>query len=615
MILHAMSLSCLRGTNAFAPNVPLWWHDGLIKYPSILLTESEVDRYVEKNLRNCFNDFIAFRNEFDFVERTNISSFTTFNEKDVTIKINYELDIIHRGSGKVTRRNEFIAHLPVKFKRMQEAAQEIIQSAVDKVFFEKMTFNLMSAMPDDQPDGLPLTGMMFQCSSLNWNMYAIRDRLMKAMRIVMTGVRFDNTDYIPFRGKKRQYEKFRDSFQKLERISDNEMDNLPTSEILNKHLGDTRPPADAYEYFQLFFHFTDDNKYKDLIAGAEYREDFGMDFLALPSSNGKMTSSVADFRHELMRLICLNYYHFIYRVRFPIVITIKDPDAYRGDGANFKFAYMVTIANNEPDKQPHPAEFFEPTDVSPDFCDPVNRNGVDVQLVGIDKITREELPRVNLSYQCFGSQCYLGQTETNNQRFQLAATLPEGCDRGVLHASKKGYLDTQVQFIAKTPFFIEMYPTINMSYHVMKRRDQSMHIARFLEPDEHVAVQISSKDPKYSYFTDYTEEDRFNLTHNIELVRSDKVTYDLNLYLFKTVGDKDILTGGWQGNWTPRLSELKDADKLTLQVVQKFPPPTTDQTDMMVQVYELLSNRSRYSKVNPETYAMQATPEEESAQE
>ena len=596
------------GTANYAPKVPLWWYNGQTKYPSQLMMEAEVDRYIEQNLKNCFNDFQSFRGEFDFKEYTNISSLTTFNEKDVTLTISYELDIIHRGSDKITRKNGFVTHLPVRMKRMYEAAQEIIDSVIEDAFFESATLNLMAAMPDDPPDGVPFTGVMFHCGSLNWDMFKIKDRLMKAMRIIMTGVRFDDTDHLPFREDEDEYEKFRGAFERLERISQDDLDTKDTSDILFAHLGHKRPPKDAYEYFQLFHDFTDEKKkYRDFIVGAQYRPDFGMNFLAIPSSNGRMTSSVADFRHKLMSLICMNYYHFIYRVRFPVVITIKDPEAYNNEGAMFKFATMVTISNNEPDKQPRPAEFFEPTDVSPDFCDPINRNGKPVEIIALDAVTGIELDAVNISYQCFNSRCYLGETDTNNQRFQLAATLPEGCSRGILYLEKDGYLEKQAQII-ETPFFVEMDSVINLSYQIMKHRSQSLHIARFLEPDEHVAIDIKSTNPKYSYFTDYTEEDKFNLTHQIELVRADDIEYAVSMYLFKTVGEEDIMTGGWIGNWTPNLGDMKDADKLTLQVVESFPPPTSyDDTQKLMELYDLISNRSNYPDVVHETYAMQAT--------
>lgn len=525
--------------------------------------------------------------------------------------IDYKIDIIHRGSNKMTRKTNFVTHLPVRFKRMMEAAQAIAEAAINQTFFEKVTFNMMAMIPDDPPDGLPLTGMMFHCGALNWDMFKIRDRVMDSLRILMTGVRFDNTDYIPFLGQKQEYEKFRGAFQKLERIPKNDLDTMSTTDILMKHLGNSLPPEDSYQYFQLFFRFTEDEKkYQDFKVGAEYRPDFGMNFLALPSSNGRMTSSVADFRHRLMSLICLNYYHFIYRVRYPVVVTVKDPKAYNGEGASFKFAYMVTISDNEPDVQPRAAEFFEPTDVAPDFCDPINRNGMPVEIIAVDKATGLEIPHVNISYKCFGSLCYLGETKTNNQRFQLATDLPQGCSRGILIADKEGYQMTQAQILG-TPFFLDMYPTINLSYQVMKHRSQSLHIARFLEPDEHIAIDIQSDDPPYSYFTDYSEEDKFNLTHNIELLKSDDVTYRISMYFFKTVGEDDILTGGWIGNWTPDLSALKDADKLTLQVVQLFPVPTSYDTTQMMAVYDLMSNQSNYPNVVPETYAVQATRLEE----
>ena len=595
----------IPGTQDFAPRVPLWWHNGVIKKPSQILTESEVDAYIEENIGFCLNNLNQFREEFDFEQRDFLTSFTTFNNKDVTIILNWELDIIHKGSQKITRKNKFIVDLDVQFLRLMEAAEKIMNHSVNTLFFDEITFNLMASMPEDQPDGLPLTGMMFQCGALHWDMYAIEDNLQDALRPVIGGVRFEHTNYVPFLGKEREYERVRGSLENLDIIGDEELESQSSEEIILRSIGGNPPPPDAYEYFQLFLQdWTEDKRrYKDLVAGAEYRNDFGMDFLAKPSRNGRMTSNVADFRHEIMSLICLNYYHFVYNVRFPIVITIKDPEAYNGKGAAFKFATLVTIANNEPDKQPRPAEFFEPEDVSPEFCDPLNRFGKQVRIIAVDKNTGLEINKVNMSYRCFNSYCSLGQTKSNNYEYVLDTQLPQGCSRGILTAEKEGYQSTKEQYLGEEPHFISMYPIINLSYQVVKRRDQSIDTWHFLEANEHVSIQletIGNTGPPFNYFSDYSRGNTYNLTDSIELPRADDVTYKLSMYLFKTnPNGEDIPVGGWEGNWTPDLADLFDTGKLTFEVIEKFPPANSLDPAAMGEVFNLIQNRSAYPNVKP----------------
>lgn len=154
---------------------------------------------------------------------------------------------------------------------------------------------------------------------------------------------------------------------------------------------------------------------------------------------------------------------------------------------------------------------------------------------------------------------------------------------------------------------VDMWPVINLSFEVKKVRSTDLSGEWRLDPNEHVIVDISSTDPVYSYFTDFTYDqltglggNPFNLSKSLQLIKSDGVTYKVNMMLFKDINGEDVVRGGWQGNWTPSLEAVQDTGNVIMPVIEVFPPLTSmDDEDGLIRVFTFIANRTKYEDVNP----------------
>ncbi|MBI4739038.1 hypothetical protein HY772_05770 [Candidatus Woesearchaeota archaeon] len=155
---------------------------------------------------------------------------------------------------------------------------------------------------------------------------------------------------------------------------------------------------------------------------------------------------------------------------------------------------------------------------------------------------------------------------------------------------------------------MEMYPTVPVTYSVRRHQENSPNVARFLEPDEYAIINVNLKDPQVSIFTKFGADENFNNSKTFELVRADKLTYEVSVMLLKTVGENDNLIGGWIGSWTVDAADIEDAKEVRFHVMQKYPIPET--TETLLETYNLITNITAYPDVKPEIIRIDTGAEE-----
>jgi hypothetical protein len=575
------------GSSIDGPKIPFWYYDGRSRYPHYTYIQRQVELYIEQNIDGCLDDFRAFRDEFTIVERTNVTATVLLNEEDTVAGIDYAVDIQPRGSEEITRKDKFIVVMEVKVKKMWRLAGEILESENQNEDFERMTLNFMALHP---PSEIPFTGLTFQCGREVWNLIDIKQKLQRDLQGVVAGVRFRNTNHPPFLAPEEEYEKYR---------------GFLAGDILPKSL----PPSDSYDYFQYYFPIAGDSEYPDIIAGAQYKKEWGMRIKATPSDGVRMQSGVADLKSKILSFLCVNQYHFVYDVTYPVVIALRDPDAFNGQGFVFRYAFPVNIFHNRGSRDITPAIYFEPTDRVGDYCEIVG--GIEREIIVRDKLFRNELSGVELNFNCFTQNCKLGITKTNNRHLQWSGKLPEGCTGAFIIANKSGYLEAKAQIYAENPFDMELYPTVPVTFSVRRHQENSPNVARFLGPDEWAIVNINLVDPELSIYTKFGADQNFNNTKTFDLVRAKKVSYEVTVMLLKTVGSEDMLTGGWIGTWNVSDDELEDAKEVRFHAMQAYPIPDPADTMALVRTYELMTNTTAYPTIKPEIIRQDSDEEEE----
>ncbi|MBW2965222.1 hypothetical protein KY363_07230, partial [Candidatus Woesearchaeota archaeon] len=447
---------------------------------------------------------------------------------------------------------------------------------------ENMTMNLMASHP---PEDIPFTGLSLDCNRRQWLLSDVKKKLIRALEPAVSAIRFKNTNHPPFKDSDAAYAAVHTAVQNWRESQ------IKTNLKLPKNI-----PEDSYDYFQYYFQFTE-NDYKTFNVVSTYKGNWTMNLLATPNQYGVLKSGMQDLKSQILSYLCLNTYHFVYDLEYPIMISINDPNAFHKSGFVFRFAFPVQIFHNTPDRSLLPASILEPTEYSLDFCgypEDDERN-----IIVRDSVTNAELSRVNLTFRCMTEECSLGSTRTNNRHLQWTGKFPAGCMNPLIVANKSGYLTAEKQFDGSDPFYIDMYPTQEVKFDIKRHLETAPGVARFLDPDMYAIIQLDVVDPQIimpTVFDVFGGDEIFNRTNRFEL---DDATYSVNIMLIKKVGkDEDMLVGGWIGNWTVSMNDMLDAEKIVFHVPQKFPTPKTESE--VVNVYPLMVNRSLYPDLVPE---------------
>jgi hypothetical protein len=575
-------VSLIPGVGGFyAPKVPYWYWDGSSRVPSLKYMQFQMEKYIDINMKYCLRNFEGMRDEFDILEKSNYSSTVLFTDKETVIGLNYMIDIAPKGSNEVDSRDQFLVRIDVPLKRMWELANDLLQAENRDAMFEHMTINLMGSYP---PEDIPFTGLTLHCGRLTWLLSDVKKKLINALEPAITGIRFKNTDHPPFMAREDVY-----------RTIKNAVDDSQNSRVFKPLVLPKNIPADSYDYFQYYFNFTEKD-YSDLKVMSTFKQGWGMNILATPNQYGVLKSGVQDLKSQIMSFLCLNTYHFVYDLTYPVMISINSPAALHRTGYVFRFAFPVQIFHNNPDRTLLSTAIIEPTEYAKEYCDSLDPRIHTI--IARDIITNAELSKVNLTFKCFTQLCALGTTRTNNRHLQWAGKFPEGCFGAIINANRSGYLETEKQHDGSDPFIIPMYPTQAVKFDVRRHTEDSPDVARFLQPDQYAIIQLELRNPPLSIFDVFGSKDTFNRTGTFDILRAD-ATYQLNIMLLQKMSkDEDRLIGGWMGNWTVKLDDILDAKKVVFHVPQKFPPPQTD-SDIMG-VYEIMTNRTRFPKAVPE---------------
>ena len=181
----------------------------------------------------------------------------------------------------------------------------------------------------------------------------------------------------------------------------------------------------------------EENKYFviDLDVGAEVRfmnsRNWPYSFEVDPSEGNVLIAAPVGNQPGLGALgFCYIPYHFVYSVKYPVLIQIQIADTPKGTSEIFQFPVAVVLQNN------NPRESLDTEAVEiglPELCEHKNTlvkvNTYDINQNNVD---------ADISYECFGTNCDIGKTENGF----LEEEFPQ-CVNGFILARAEGYKDTK----------------------------------------------------------------------------------------------------------------------------------------------------------------------------
>jgi len=352
-----------------ALNVNYWFYktpNGIntVNIPSQQDLETELEDYIKGNINSCYENLKQLDvYNVDYNSDTNVD----VSIKNNQILINVESPLEVTFNGIKTNLNSFSVILDVKLGKLYSLGRQIMEKENQNLFFEEMTIDMIVLY-----DEIPGTNVEFSCDEKTW-----------------------------------QKSKVEDDFKKIVETNVQNVKNSGNEKYYSLGIGSTANVNFRYSTNWPFnMQVMPDNG--DIMKGESIIENKG------------------PFKY-LSRFLCLNSYHFVYDVSYPVLVTLEE------EGYIFQYAFMVVVDNNQARENQVELNTVNENDEF-NVCEVRNHN-LDVSVLGFNEDNfLLPIDDVDITFQCFSSVCDIGKTVNGrlNERF------PQ-CLNGKIIVEKEGY--------------------------------------------------------------------------------------------------------------------------------------------------------------------------------
>jgi hypothetical protein len=415
--------------------------------------EEQLNDYVDAHLNDCLQDFKDFKQQFD-IQSGKINVETTVREDGVSFKANYPLDITVRSSNKKVTIPFFYAEHNIKLKDIYNLASDVFDAESKYQFLETSTLNIIAAYSGLSPDLLPPTSgvELFTAGKKYWTRSDVKTKLMNDilpylnfLQIVNAG----NAQSISETGTSEKYLRFSDGFYKSMAIK-----------VSNQSYFDLDANI-VYPYSDIYFRIGDSEIIKP--------DSF--------DAGGNPFMKMIGF--------FMNNYNFKYDLTYPVIVRIRDPEAFDGEGYTFSFAMEANIRKNIPVN----GSIIIVNTGGLREIDLESQNQQVNRTITIetnDKHTGEALAGVFIYYRC-GNQYTMGETALESVNGEDHAILerqfpycPVG---GEIIYEKPGYMGSGIDFNNNEgndpkSFSFELWPLREKNITVYKRTPANIDLVR-----------------------------------------------------------------------------------------------------------------------------------------
>jgi hypothetical protein len=461
--------------------------------PSI---EGQLDAYVNKNLAACLGDFASFTAQGYTVEIIGPpKTQTTVFKEDIGFFVEYPLKVIKDGREHYLER--FFIRVPLNLKSIYEQASLITNLQSRYQFLEKDLLNMIvgySRLDSSKLPPMAATDFEFGGGKA-WPKYNVGKNINEILSI-----------YIP-------------SLQVYGSAS-----RQPVS------LGGDKLREGLYNTGMLVIN---DTTYPELEVTFNYLDFWPVYFdLNCEGEICKPESASSN----IMALIGVQRYNFLYDISFPVVVSVYDPRALNLKGYEFQFMLEGNVRDNEPmDNSYVPLMSAFVTDSSM-VCDLNKRNSGNVTINVKNALDQKPLDNVEVTFTCTQESCPIGKTRNG-----ILDTEFPVCMGGIVGLFKEGYLGksefltTELQteqtidaeLMPKTTldFFVEKYKLVYQPDGLVMLQSPVE-----LDDDEYAMIQLkrlgSLGDEEYSVAKEFHPNDAVN---NLELVPGN---YEVSVQFF-----------------------------------------------------------------------------------
>ena len=505
---------------------PYWWYDGVVAAPSEDYIISQLEYYIEDNLKRCIDGFSAFGGEYQINALRDLQTEIVLTNNDVLVNVNYPIEIFYRLNKTKMEMENFKQVIPIRLKKIFEMAKTIMERENRDFFLEKKTIDLMTMNRD-----IPTTDIEATCSDKSWNLQDVKNKLKFLLAVNLPFIRIMNGDY-------------------------QEGVYVPTPEGKN-----------IYEnsYFQHHYIWEiSDEIYKDTAVSFSYDESWPFDIDARPR-DGMLLKSNNMRGREILNWLCLHIWHFTYDIAYPVKVTIADKETEKHKGYVFNFAFKASIDHNQPKRESFAHVIFEDIDrgTNEEYCNDLY-DEVTIYTMA-DTASPYDLSEVDLTMTCGAYTCPLGTSEYLSLGAAAGITKKTPyCVNAVLKGKKEGFEDAEM-FIkagAGGSYTLNLRPVKEFSnYRIVKHPLVDPGSEEKLKATETVSINIKAKDTDFESFGVYPIDGEFP----IKLLADKEHTYDVTIY----VVEGDDMAGGYKAEWTVGPGEIENANEIVFHVLDQ----------------------------------------------
>ena len=378
--------------------------------------EDELEKYVDRNIETCFDDFTSFKSQgYQITELSSPETMVTVASSTVNFLLQYEIKAERSGSESTDITGSYVS-IPLNLEKIYNLARDITSLEQEYTFIERHMVNLIygysaldkNKLPPPSDTDFDLGG------GISWKRSFVEGLIPTYVLSPIKLLQVPNS---------RNYE-----VRVAETENQNEYLNRGTNVPIAVNNANELPDYRAYNInFQ----------YIPPELGWETYFNINCDSMCQSQS---ATSNIAA-------LIGIQRYKFFYAISAPILISIDSPDELKNELQGYKFQFMLEA--NVRDNTPMKADYRRLVGAQAEsnnigLCDEDKRNTGDITINLKNSVTNEAIDEMTISYACFEESCQIGQT---NAEGELIAKFPT-CVGGIMHFLKEGYQQKSIPFSA-----------------------------------------------------------------------------------------------------------------------------------------------------------------------
>ncbi|MAG50636.1 hypothetical protein CL621_03285 [archaeon] len=461
-----------------ALEVPYWYYQkengiDVVNIPPFDDMGREISNYVNSELQSCFDNFRSLRESGYRITTGDIKTITEIGDEKIFLTLDFPVRIEFKGL--TFNMDKHYNSFDVNLGKLYKLANKIIERASEDVFLEEQTIDFLVLY-----DEIPFSGSELRCSPKIW----LKEDVIRELREILA-------NNIPFTKIKGTSHSFPNRFY-------------------NRFLWDIG--VGGYSGIRSDFMFSR-NWLIDL-------DVFPRKGNVLKSES--VTGNLGSATGLAQSFLCLQNYHFIYDIKYPILIKLIDDSSFNGEGYTFQFASQVVIDNNQPRRSVIVPESIQ--EGATRYCD---KRFVDSAVYTYEKDldgNLRPLSDVRIGYRCINHFCDIGKTEFDVYDEASLRTEFPSCINGEIVAEKEGYHLVKEQVSTNNrveiPLILEPYVVRKSKVKVINKGGS----VRSLLSSEKVIMQLIENDKDYSTSVIYPDNE------DILLIPGD---YTVNAFLVK----------------------------------------------------------------------------------